>query len=88
MNLIKLQTRPDGDIVTMPLTGFGSKTIAQTLGLLVLQYAPNEEALENEDKRQQVQIVLAPQQIAGLVAELTTLGKELLALSVPPGAHN
>ena len=75
---LKLQTDNAGNIITQPLTGYATRTVANLAGLLVLQYAPTPESLEIEEKRQQVQIVLSPQQGLELARALTTLCELLL----------
>jgi hypothetical protein len=75
---LKLQTDNAGNVITQPLTGYATKTVANQLGLLVLQYAPTPESIEIENKRQQVQIVLTPAQGLELARALTTLSESLL----------
>jgi hypothetical protein len=60
-------------VITQPLTGYATKPLADLLGLLVLQFAPTPESIENEEQRQQVQIVMTPAQgieVAGLLSRL------------------
>lgn len=61
-----------------PLTGYATKPVADLLGLLVLQYAPDQRSVEIEEERQQVQIVMTPAQGLELAEALATLSKVLL----------
>lgn len=75
---LKLQTDSAGNIITYPLTGYATRTVADRAGLLLLQYAPTPESIEIEEKRQQVQIVMTPTQGLELARALTTLSELLL----------
>lgn len=75
---LKLQTDSAGNVITQPLTGYATRTVADLAGLLVLEYAPTPESLEREELRQQVQIVLTPTQGLELARALTTLSQSLL----------
>ncbi len=74
----KLQTDNAGNVITQPLTGYATRTVADMLGLLVLQFAPTPESIEKEEERQQVQIVMTPTQGLELAGALTKLSELLL----------
>jgi len=74
----KLQTDNAGNVITQPLTGFATKPLADLLGLLVLQFAPTPESIENEEQCQQVQIVMTPAQGIAVAGALSRLCEMLL----------
>ena len=66
----------DGNILTKPVTGWITGTLADIAVLLAIQYLESPLETENGDKL--IQFVLTPQQSLEIAQKLTTLAKRLL----------
>jgi hypothetical protein len=66
----------DGNILTKPVTGWITGTLAEISVLLAIQYLESPLEIENGDKL--IQFVLTPQQSLELAEKLTTLAKRVL----------
>ena len=77
------ETDSDGHIVTKPVTGWTTASLAGVSVLLAIQYAETPQALETEDSKQ-IQLVLMPQQCLELAEALKKAGKSLLEDQSPP----
>jgi hypothetical protein len=80
---MELRTDENGNIVTMPVTGWITGTLAEIAVLLAFQYAETQEEIGNANK--QIQFVLMPQQCLELAEKLTTLAKRVLGDESPTG---
>lgn len=56
---IKLQTHPDGNIITCPITGWEMRTAGDTALLVVIEYIDLPEQLETGE-RKQLQTIVTP----------------------------
>ena len=73
---LELQKDKNGNIVTKPVTGWITGTLAGIAVLLAIQYAETPEEIPNPGK--QIQLALMPQQCLELAEKLTTLAKRVL----------
>ena len=73
-----LQTDSAGDVLTKPVTGWTTGTVAGIAVLLAIQYVETPAELETGDSKQ-IQLTLTAQQSLELAKKLTTLAEILLA---------
>ncbi len=73
---LELQKDKNGNIVTRPVTGWITGTVAGIAVLLAIQYADTPEEIATPSK--QIQFGLMPQQCLELAEKLTTLAKRVL----------
>jgi hypothetical protein len=73
----QLEKDSNGDIITRPVTGWTTGTLAGIAVLLVLEYAESPQELETGHSKS-IQLALSVQQSLELAERLRTLGKRLL----------
>ena len=78
MDIQQLAKDSDGNIITKPVTGWTTGTVAGIAVLLAIQYAETPEELEKGHSKQ-IQLTLTAQQSLELAEKLTTLARILLA---------
>jgi len=71
---IILKTDNEGNVVTKPLTGWITGTLAEIAVLLAVEYLLDESG----DERGQIQLALTPQQCLELAEKLTKLAQRVL----------
>jgi len=81
------ETDKDGNVITNPVTGWTSSTIAEIATILAIHYAPTPEALESGESKS-IQFVLTPKQCLELAARLTTLANTILGQPPPTKPAN
>jgi len=73
---LELKKDENGDIVTMPVTGWVTGTVAEIAVLLAIEYSETSQEIDTD--RKLVQFGLTPQQSLQLAEKLTTLAKRVL----------
>jgi hypothetical protein len=81
----QLKTDENGNIVTSPVLGWTTGTLAEMNVLLAIDYAEKPEDIQTGGKS--VQLVLTPQQSLELAAKLTTLAQQILKPSPTRKTH-
>lgn len=69
-----LQTDSDGNVLTKPVTGITTGTIAEIAVLLRLEYLQ----AENETESRSIQFAMTPQQALYLAEKLKTLAQRIM----------
>jgi hypothetical protein len=72
----QFETDRDGNIITKPVIGWTTATLADISVLLVIQYIETPQEIETGGKS--IQFVMMPQQCLELAEKLTTLAKRVL----------
>ena len=73
---LELKKDENGDIVTMPVMGWVTGTVAEIAVLLAIEYSETSQEIDTD--RKLVQFGLTPQQSLQLAEKLTTLAKRVL----------
>ena len=82
--LADLETDSNGDIITQPLTGWTTATLAGIAVLLAFQCVETPLELETGSSKS-IQLVLTPEQCLELAERLTELAMSLLEVQSYPG---